>query len=150
MASVIYDPWDDNREHLKSFPDHILLDIARNDAAELRYRLLAVELLQRMKSPRANHEDIRHLVRELDIEMEGVQTEFEFPITNVPAGPLSCSVTTATLYGEEKVEIPENGQDDSCISSQARDDNSERLGDVPGEQKPAARRPRKTGRTEVS
>ena len=40
------DPFSDNAAHLKTFPDHVLLDIARNDAAQKPYRLLAVEILQ--------------------------------------------------------------------------------------------------------
>lgn len=106
MASEIKDLWEDRWDHLKHLPDHILLDIARNGAAELRYRLYAVELLQRLKSPRIYHEDIQFLVRQLDIEMDGVETEFEYVAPVSGPGPLTCSVTTSTMFGEEKVEIP--------------------------------------------
>jgi len=76
------DPFEDNSQHLRTFPDHVLLDIARNDAAQKPYRLLAVEILQVRKSPLIKHPDIQFLVSELEIELDGIV--FEHP---APSGP---------------------------------------------------------------
>lgn len=94
------DPFEDNSAHLKTFPDHILLDIARNDSAQHPYRLLAVEILRARKSSKIKHPDIQHLVAELEIELEGI--EFEHPAPSGP-GPLTAGVTTATMFGDGPV-----------------------------------------------
>lgn len=97
MPISLRDPWLDAASSLQSFPDHVLLDIARNDSAEHRYRKLAVQVLIDKKSPRVKHPDIQHLVRELEVELDGI--EFEHPAPS--AGPLVASITTETLYGVE-------------------------------------------------
>ena len=94
------DPFDDNCAHLKTFPDHILLDIARNGAAQHDYRLFAVELLHSRKSPKLQHPDIQGLVRDLEIELEGIV--FEHPAPS--PGPLVASVTTSTMFADNRVE----------------------------------------------
>ena len=91
------DPFDDNCAHLKTFPDNLLLDIARNESAQMDYRLFAVEILQVRKSEKLKHPDIQHLVKELEIELDGIVFEHPAP---VEAPTLSASVTTKTLYGE--------------------------------------------------
>jgi hypothetical protein len=90
------DPFADNAQHLKTFPDHVLLDIARNDAAQKPYRLLAVEILQVRKSPKLTHPEIQHLVNELEIELDGIV--FEHPAPG--PGPLTSSVTTTTMFAD--------------------------------------------------
>lgn len=95
------DPFDDKGIHLKGFPDSTLLDIARNGAAQRDYRLTAVEILKVRKSPRINHPDIQDLVRELEIELDGIV--FENP---TPSGALKASVTTKTMA--EDVEVIDN------------------------------------------
>ena len=87
----------DSAHIIKDFPDHALLDIARNDSAQEEYRLFAVELLHARKSPKLQHRDIQHLVMELEIELEGIV--FEHPAIENPQ-PMRASVTTRTLYGE--------------------------------------------------
>lgn len=94
------DPFEDNSQHLKTFPDHVLLDIARNDAAQKPYRLLAVEILQVRKSPLIKHPDIQFLVSELEIELDGIV--FEHPAPSGP-GPLTSSITTATMFSDGPV-----------------------------------------------
>lgn len=95
------DPLFDNFSHLKTFPDHILRDIARNDCAEHAYRKHAVEILVVRKSPLAAHPDLQALVRELNIELEGIQFEYPDP----GPGPLVASVTTETVNKVEEVVI---------------------------------------------
>jgi hypothetical protein len=94
------DPFEDNSQHLRTFPDHVLLDIARNDAAQKPYRLLAVEILQVRKSPLIKHPDIQFLVSELEIELDGIV--FEHPAPSGP-GPLTSSITTATMFADGPV-----------------------------------------------
>ena len=97
MALSNRDPFSDNAQHLRTFPDHVLLDIARNDAAQKPYRLLAVEILQVRKSPLIKHPDIQFLVSELEIELDGIV--FEHPAPSGP-GPLTSSITTATMFAD--------------------------------------------------
>jgi hypothetical protein len=96
MALSTKDPFEDNARHLRGFPDHVLLDIARNDAAQKPYRLLAVEILQVRKSPLIKHPDIQFLVSELEIELDGIV--FEHPAPG--PGPLTASVTTETMFAD--------------------------------------------------
>lgn len=100
------DPFDDKGIHLKGFPDSTLLDIARNGAAQRDYRLTAVEILKVRKSPRINHPDIQDLVRELEIELDGIV--FENP---APSGALKASVTTKTMA--EDIEVIDNSDSES-------------------------------------
>ena len=95
------DPFEDNQKHLRTFPDHVLLDIARNDAAQKPYRLLAVEILQVRKSSLIKHPDIQSLVSELEIELDGIV--FEHPASNGP-GPLTSSDTTATMFADGPID----------------------------------------------
>ena len=92
------DPFDDRGLHLKQFPDSTLLDIARNGSAQRDYRLLSVEILVARKSPRAQHPDIQDLVRELEIELDGIV--FEHPAPS--SGALVASVTTKTMAEESE------------------------------------------------
>jgi hypothetical protein len=103
------DPFDDKGQHLKAFPDSTLLDIARNGSAQHDYRLLSVEILVARKSPRAQHPDIQDLVRELEIELDGVV--FENPAPS--SGPLVASVTTKTMSEEPEpiANVPEETVD---------------------------------------
>lgn len=102
------DPFDDKGIHLKGFPDSTLLDIARNGAAQRDYRLTAVEILKVRKSPRINHPDIQDLVRELEIELDGIV--FENP---APSGALKASVTTKTMA--EDIEVIDNSDSESEV-----------------------------------
>lgn len=98
------DPLDDHNRHLVGLPDHVLRDIARNEAASREYRKAAVERLVVLKSPHAKHPDLRELVQELEIELEGIQ--FEYPSSEGP-GPLTCGVTTETMFGHTVYEVHE-------------------------------------------
>ena len=91
------DLWDDRNEQLGMLPDAALFDLARNEAAEHRYRLFAVEILMGRKSKRILHPELRGLVHELNIELEGIQFEYPAPSSS----PMVASVTTETLYGPE-------------------------------------------------
>lgn len=92
------DPWADNAASLRTFPDHVLVDIARNDAAQHDYRKLATEVLWNRKSPRIQHLDLQPFVRELEIELDGVI--FDHP---APGNPLIASITTESLNANEDV-----------------------------------------------
>ena len=91
------DPLSDNWQHLLLFPDHILFDLARNDCAPRDYRLAAVEILRTRKSPKIQHEELRWLVNELEIELDGIQ--FEHPAPEGP-GPLTSGVTTKPMFAD--------------------------------------------------
>jgi len=92
------DPWADNAASLRTFPDHVLVDIARNDAAQHDYRKLAVEVLWNRKSPKIQHTDLQPFVHELEIELDGVI--FDHP---APGNPLIASVTTETMARDSEV-----------------------------------------------
>jgi hypothetical protein len=96
MPAKIHTLWDDRFEQLQHLPDNILFDMARNESAAHNFRLFAVELLVVRKSPRIKHPDIRGLVEELEIELDGI--EFEHPAPG--PGPMVASVTTATMWAE--------------------------------------------------
>lgn len=100
------DPFGKDFSHLRAFPDHVLLDIARNGSAQHDYRLLSVEILKARKSPKIKHPDIQDLVHELEIELDGI--EFEHP---APSGALTASVTTKTMA--EDVEVIDNSGPES-------------------------------------
>ena len=97
--AVKNDPLFDNFAHLKTFPDHLLRDIARNDCADHDYRKHAVEILVTRKSPVVKHPDLQPFVHELNVELEGIQ--FEYP--DLGAGPLTSSVTTETMFSDDIV-----------------------------------------------
>jgi len=99
------DPFD-NLAYVRTFPDAALRDIGRNESCSREYRKLAVEVLLNRKSSYANHTDLREFVEEIGIELEGIQTEYPAPqpIVETSTGPLTASVTTASLYGIDVVE----------------------------------------------
>lgn len=101
------DPFNDHNAHLKSFPDSVLRDIARNECAPHDYRKDATEILMVRKSPLADHEDLRLFVIEIRGELEELQFEFPAPeeVKPEPPGPLRASVTTATMFGEPEKEL---------------------------------------------
>ena len=86
---------------LKTFPDHVLRDLGRNDAAPHEYRKQAVEILIARKSPLAKLEDLRQFVHELNVELEDIQ--FEHPAPSGP-GPMTAGVTTATMFGQDVID----------------------------------------------
>ena len=95
------DPFGKDFSHLRAFPDHVLLDIARNGSAQHDYRLLSVEILQGRKSPKIKHPDIQELVHELEIELDGIV--FDNPAPS--SGALQASVTTKTMQEGEVVDM---------------------------------------------
>lgn len=95
------DPFGKDFSHLRAFPDHVLLDIARNGSAQHDYRLLSVEILQGRKSPKIKHPDIQELVHELEIELDGIV--FENPAPS--SGALTASITTKTMQEGEVVDM---------------------------------------------
>ena len=90
------DPLFDNFAHLKTFPDHLLRDIARNDCADHDYRKLAVEILVVRKSPLVKHPDLQPFVHELYVELDGIPFEYPDP----GPGPLVAGVTTETMFAD--------------------------------------------------
>ena len=102
------DPFSDNCSHLKTFPDHILLDIARNGSAQRDYRLFAVEILLARKSEKIKHPEIQDLVHELEIELDGIV--FDHPAPS--SGPLVASITTETMFSDGPIDNGFTGFDD--------------------------------------
>jgi hypothetical protein len=99
-------PFFDHYLHLRSLPDSTLRDLGRNEAAPRDYRKFAVELLLNRRSPYAEHSDLQQFVTELEAEMDGIQTEFPAPEPVDPGpGPLTCSVTTKTMFGGDVVDM---------------------------------------------
>ena len=91
--------------HLKEFPDYALLDVARNDSAQWDYRKHAVEVLRARKSPKARHPDLKDLLAELEIELDGIEFETPAPVEDPepePAGPgpLSAGFTTKNMFAD--------------------------------------------------
>lgn len=107
------DPFSDKGQHLLPLPDHILLDIARNEAAQHDYRKLAVEVLINRKSPKVKHPDLYKFVEILKAELE--LTEIEVVQPDLGPGPLFASVTTDTVFASNFVEhesLDEKASDD--------------------------------------
>ena len=99
-------PFFDHYLHLRSLPDSTLRDLGRNEADPRDYRKFAVELLLHRRSPYAKHSDLQQFVVELEAEMDGIQTEFPAPEPVDPGpGPLTCSVTTKTMFGGDVVDM---------------------------------------------
>lgn len=98
------DPWQDNAASLRTFPDHVLVDIARNDAAQHDYRKLAVEVLANRKSPKVKNPEFRPFLDELEIELEGIV--FNHPAPSSFAA-MTASITTDTLYGSQPIDNTE-------------------------------------------
>jgi hypothetical protein len=147
------DFWKDRFEQVGGFPDHVLVDIARNDAAERRYRLFAVEVLAARKSPKLKHPELRELVHELEIELEGI--EFVHPAPS-GLGPLVASVTTETMNADfqdpistpEIPVIPEVVEEPPAIVDPPAAEATNDL-DVPPADPVPAKRPRKTKPVQV-
>jgi len=95
------DPFGKDFSHLRDFPDHVLLDIARNGSAQHEYRLLSVEILLGRNSPKIKHPDIQDLVRELEIELDGIVFENPAPTS----GAMTASITTKTMQEGEVVDM---------------------------------------------
>jgi hypothetical protein len=106
------DPFDDKFVHLRHLPDYVLVDIARNDAAQKPYRLLAVEILQARKSPKIQHPDLQHLVKELAIELDGIVFDHPAP----EPGALKASFTTTTMFGNN--EVIDNGEGEAGVKAE--------------------------------
>lgn len=90
------------KESIQHLPGHILLDLARNEAAPKAMRKAAVELMIANKFPQAKHPEVRLLLLEIEDENKArvevqdiVETAVESPIE--PVGPFKASVTTKTL-----------------------------------------------------
>ena len=101
------DPLFDHYAHLKTFPDSVLRDLARNESAPRDYRKFAVELLVNRRSAFAKHPDLREFVAELEVELDGI--DFEPRATEPGPGPLSASITTKTMFGqleEDPIDAP--------------------------------------------
>lgn len=96
MTLSTRNPWEYNSAAIREYPDHVLLDIARNDAAQHDYRKLAVEVLVNRKSPKIKHPDLAPFVHELQIELDGII--FDHP---APGNPLIASITTESLNATE-------------------------------------------------
>jgi len=104
MPRKLADPFDDKHQHLKSFPDHVLRDLVRNESADMGYRSFAFELLYNKKSPYVQHEDFKYFREKLEAEFEGIQFEFPAPSEETESsGPLTAGVTTKTMFGEPEV-----------------------------------------------
>ena len=98
------DPFFDGNRHLLALPDSTLRDLARNECTTRDYKKFAVELLLSRKSPYAQHEDLRELVQELEVELDGIQFEFPAPSDERPetnSAP-SASFTTKSMFGDEE------------------------------------------------
>ena len=105
-------PFFDHYLHLRPLPDATLRDLGRNEAAPRDYRKFAVELLLHRRSPYAKHSDLQQFVAELETEMDGIQTEFPAPEPVDPGpGPLTCSVTTKTMFGQDVVDNVPSGDE---------------------------------------
>lgn len=133
--------WEQRFQQLGDFPDHVLVDIGRNDAAERRYRLFAVEVLAARKSPKLKHPELQGLVRELEIELEGI--EFVHPAPS-GGGPLVASITTETMFSDtpEVPVVPEVVEEPSAIVDSPSPEATNDL-DVPPSDPVPAKRPRK-------
>lgn len=133
--------WEQRFQQLGDFPDHVLVDIGRNDAAEHRYRLFAVEVLAARKSPKLKHPELQGLVRELEIELEGI--EFVHPAPS-GGGPLVASITTESLgYSPEIQDVPEVVEEAPVLADPFASEATNDL-DVPPADPVPAKRPRKT------
>lgn len=102
-------------QELQNLPHNILRDIARNDAADPRYRKAAVRLLLQAGSHMANIPDLVSLVSEVKSEIQAehevtdiVEQAVEEPIQVHPAAPAqvfgapSASFTTSSMFRDDE------------------------------------------------
>lgn len=97
-----------NHDEIKSFPSHILFDIARNDQAQYDARLIAIEELIDRDDHRALHPDLALLAREVFAKRESRVDLIEFPVPTItvhaePPSVFTASVTTDTLMQSEQM-----------------------------------------------
>lgn len=62
--------WDDRYAHLNHLPEHILFDLARNDAAPSEYRLTAVEIMLKKGFKKAKHPELARFAEIIEQENE--------------------------------------------------------------------------------
>ena len=60
--------FNDRYDHLQELPESILLDLARNEACPLEYRLTAVEIMRSKSFPKVNHPDLAQLLAHIEEE----------------------------------------------------------------------------------
>jgi hypothetical protein len=96
-----------NKDEIKNYPGHVLLDIARNGSASREWRKAAVEFLIDNKFPQVKHPELAAIVMEIQAEREArgeveavVESAIEAPISQ---GPFQCGVTTATMYQQPQL-----------------------------------------------
>jgi len=113
--------WEDRYEQFDSLGESQLLHLARNEAASVAFRKLAVELMLRKDLKSVNHPELAGFVAELapKIVIEEIEHESEIhldlgPITpditpfTPETGPFAASVTTKTLSKPEVVHFPDD------------------------------------------
>jgi hypothetical protein len=112
-------PFFDHYQHLKTFPDSVLRDLARNEAAPRDYRKFAVELLLNRRSPYARHTDLQEFVAQLEVEFDGIVFDHPAPETApTTGGALKASVTTATMFSDGPIDNGFTGFDDVQITDE--------------------------------
>lgn len=111
---------EDRREQLVILGDDQLLHIARNESAMYDYRLTAVEILQKRKSPKANCPGLPVLETSEDLGVyplpEVVHETEIHPVHE--SGPLKASVTTSTMFGVQKMDEDVPPADEALISKE--------------------------------
>jgi hypothetical protein len=94
---------------LELLPEHLLFDIARNESAPHVFRRECFDLLAGRGSSKTEHPDLKALKEEYDSEQaELVEVEI-VPETVagsdlVREGPFKASVTTASMFGVQKID----------------------------------------------
>jgi hypothetical protein len=117
--------FNDRFDHLFQLPESILLDLARNEACPLEYRLTAVEIMRSKGFSKVNHPDLAQLLAHIEEEEDqfGASKKAHFgskntipesktdPISPIlvekakESSPPSASVTTTTMFARPEIEF---------------------------------------------
>ena len=113
--------WEDRYEQFDSLGESQLLHLARNEAASVAFRTMAVEIMLKKGYLSVNHPELAGFKSELDgkIVIEEIEHESEIhldlgPITpditpfTPETGPFAASVTTKSLQKPEVVHYPDD------------------------------------------
>lgn len=99
--------YDQRAEQIGHLPAQILLDLARNEAANRDWRKAAVQFLLDGKHPQAGHPELAGFVAEIQQEKTAsndVQAVVEAAIEDEFPGAPSASVTTSSLWQDAVIE----------------------------------------------
>lgn len=92
--------FNDRYEHLQFLTESVLLDLARNDACPLEYRLTAVEIMRSKGFSKVNHPELAQLLAHVEEEEEqfGASKKAHFGPSETQKAPVLDTILPAASY----------------------------------------------------